>query len=59
MAGLNSKDFSLELPAIGEFSTGEVMGHSADRLCTAFGVAREDQVNSFHILFIYLLIWLV
>eukprot|EP01134_Creolimax_fragrantissima_P008475 CFRG8475T1 len=47
MMGLLSKikgsDLSLELPAVAEFSTGEVMGHSADRLCTAFGISRQAQ----------------
>lgn len=32
-----------ELPAVAEFSTGETMGHSGDRLCTAFGVTRQAQ----------------
>ncbi|XP_060557415.1 trifunctional enzyme subunit beta, mitochondrial-like [Ruditapes philippinarum] len=32
-----------ELPAVAEFSSGETMGHSADRLCTAFGVSRQAQ----------------
>jgi len=32
-----------ETPAVAEFSTGETMGHSADRLCAAFGVSREEQ----------------
>jgi len=32
-----------ELPAVAEFSTNEVMGHSADRLCTAFNVSRTEQ----------------
>jgi len=32
-----------ELPAVAEFSTGETMGHSADRLCSAFGITREAQ----------------
>ena len=32
-----------ELPAIWEFSTGELMGHSADRLAAAWGVSRNDQ----------------
>merc|ERR1719210_1357828 len=32
-----------ETPAVAEFSTGETMGHSADRLCAAFGVTREEQ----------------
>ncbi|XP_064624553.1 trifunctional enzyme subunit beta, mitochondrial-like isoform X2 [Lineus longissimus] len=32
-----------ELPGIAEFSTNEVMGHSADRLAAAFGVSRKEQ----------------
>lgn len=32
-----------EAPAIAEFSTGEVMGCSSDRLAAAFGVSRADQ----------------
>ncbi|CAG5106668.1 Oidioi.mRNA.OKI2018_I69.chr1.g2946.t1.cds [Oikopleura dioica] len=32
-----------EPPAISEFSTGEIMGHSADRLASAWGVSRADQ----------------
>ena len=31
------------MPAIAEFSTGEVMGHSADRLAASFGVTRLEQ----------------
>ena len=31
------------MPAIAEFSTGEVMGHSADRLAASFGVSRQSQ----------------
>jgi acetyl-CoA acyltransferase len=34
-----------EPPAISEFSTGEIMGHSADRLASAWGVSRADQGN--------------
>ena len=33
-------------PAIAEFSTGEIMGHSADRLASAWGVSRLDQGRS-------------
>ena len=36
-----------ELPAIWEFSTGEIMGHSADRLAAAWGVSRNDQGETF------------
>lgn len=32
-----------ELPAVAEFSSGETMGHSADRLSAAFKVTREEQ----------------
>lgn len=41
--GLGIKDFLPELPAIAEFSTGEVMGESADRMAARFGVSRNDQ----------------
>jgi acetyl-CoA acyltransferase len=41
--GLGFKDFLPELPAIAEFSTGEVMGESADRMAARFGISREDQ----------------
>lgn len=32
-----------ELPAVAEFSSGETMGHSADRLASAFQVSRLEQ----------------
>nr|QBH73792.1 trifunctional enzyme beta subunit [Isotomurus palustris] len=32
-----------ELPGIAEFSTGEIMGHSADRLAASFNVSRAEQ----------------
>ena len=35
--------FSLQLPAVAEFSSGETMGHSADRLAAAFGISRKEQ----------------
>ena len=41
--GLGIKDFLPELPAIAEFSTGETMGKSADRMAARFGVSRTDQ----------------
>jgi acetyl-CoA acyltransferase len=40
---LGIKDFLPELPAIAEFSTGETMGQSADRMAARFGVSRNDQ----------------
>jgi len=47
MAGLLGQlrpgHFSPELPAIAEFSTNEVMGHSADRLAATFNVSRQEQ----------------
>ncbi|VDO71773.1 unnamed protein product [Haemonchus placei] len=35
--------FAPELPAVAEFSTGETMGHSGDRLAAAFNVSRKEQ----------------
>eukprot|EP01097_Dermamoeba_algensis_P002207 TRINITY_DN1879_c0_g1_i2.p1 TRINITY_DN1879_c0_g1~~TRINITY_DN1879_c0_g1_i2.p1 ORF type:complete len:471 (-),score=121.76 TRINITY_DN1879_c0_g1_i2:102-1313(-) len=43
LKGLSLKDLAPELPAIAEFSTGEVMGRSADRLAAAWGVSRKEQ----------------
>lgn len=40
---LRPKHLSPELPAIAEFSTGETMGKSGDRLAAAFGVTRQEQ----------------
>lgn len=40
---LTPKNLTPELPSIAEFSTGEVMGQSADRLAAAFGITREEQ----------------
>jgi len=45
LKGLQFSHLAPELPAIAEFSTGEVMGSSADRLAAAWGVSREDQDN--------------
>jgi acetyl-CoA acyltransferase len=41
--GLSMKDISLETPAIANYTTGEVMGVSSDRLSAKFGVSRKDQ----------------
>uniref|UniRef100_A0A8R1Y1X7 acetyl-CoA C-acyltransferase n=1 Tax=Onchocerca volvulus TaxID=6282 RepID=A0A8R1Y1X7_ONCVO len=35
--------FFPELPAVAEYTTGETMGHSGDRLAAAFGVSRREQ----------------
>ncbi|KAL7478543.1 hypothetical protein ACHAW6_004307 [Cyclotella cf. meneghiniana] len=43
LKGLKMKDISLETPAIANYTTGEVMGVSSDRLSAKFGVSRRDQ----------------
>lgn len=43
MKGLKMKDISLETPAIANYTTGEVMGVSSDRLSAKFGISRKDQ----------------
>lgn len=40
---LRPKHFSLDLPAVAEFTSGETMGHSADRLTQSFQISRKDQ----------------
>merc|ERR1719263_720005 len=42
LSGLKMKDLAPEAPAIANFTTGEVMGHSSDRLADRFGVSRRD-----------------
>ena len=41
--GLKLKDLALETPAIANYTTGEVMGVSSDKLSAKFGVSRHDQ----------------
>lgn len=41
--GLKLRDLRPRAPAIAEFSTGETMGRSADRMASAFGISRADQ----------------
>ncbi len=43
LKGLGPSDLLPETPAIEEYSTGEVMGESADKLAALFGVSREAQ----------------
>jgi len=43
LKGLQMKDLAPEAPSIANYTTGEVMGHSADRLACRFGVSRNDQ----------------
>jgi len=40
--GLKVKDLGIETPAIANFTTGEVMGVSSDRLSAKFGISREE-----------------
>lgn len=40
---LKMKDLALETPAIANYTTGEVMGVSSDKLSAKFGVSREAQ----------------
>eukprot|EP00013_Stygamoeba_regulata_P025048 CAMPEP_0177662752 /NCGR_PEP_ID=MMETSP0447-20121125/19492_1 /TAXON_ID=0 /ORGANISM="Stygamoeba regulata, Strain BSH-02190019" /LENGTH=457 /DNA_ID=CAMNT_0019168407 /DNA_START=140 /DNA_END=1514 /DNA_ORIENTATION=+ len=42
LKGFGLHSLAPELPAIAEFSTGETMGHSADRLAARFGVTRLE-----------------
>ncbi|XP_066904723.1 trifunctional enzyme subunit beta, mitochondrial [Halyomorpha halys] len=43
LASIRPDYFVPELPAVSEFSSGETMGHSADRLAASFKVSREEQ----------------
>ncbi|XP_035451695.1 trifunctional enzyme subunit beta, mitochondrial [Spodoptera frugiperda] len=43
IASIRPDFFAPELPAVAEFSSGETMGHSADRLAAAFGASRQEQ----------------
>ena len=43
LKGLSPGDLVPEAPSISEYSTGEVMGESADKLAAMFGVSREAQ----------------
>lgn len=42
LKGLKLKDLAPEAPSISNFITGEVMGHSSDRLADKFGVTRQE-----------------
>jgi len=41
--GLRPSDLLPEIPAISEFSTGETMGQSCDRMAAHFGISRREQ----------------
>ncbi|KAK9892260.1 hypothetical protein WA026_019061 [Henosepilachna vigintioctopunctata] len=43
LAQIRPADFLPELPAVSEFSSRETMGHSADRLASAFQASRQEQ----------------
>ncbi|XP_039296165.1 trifunctional enzyme subunit beta, mitochondrial-like [Nilaparvata lugens] len=43
VSGIRPNHLAPELPSIAEFSSGETMGKSADRLAAAFKVTREEQ----------------
>ena len=43
LKGLKLKDVALETPAIANYTTGEVMGVSSDRLSAKFGISRQEQ----------------
>ena len=43
LAGIRPGHFLPDLPAVAEFSSGETMGHSGDRLTAAFGISRKEQ----------------
>ncbi|XP_015114006.1 trifunctional enzyme subunit beta, mitochondrial [Diachasma alloeum] len=43
LASIRPKHFVPDLPAVAEFSSGETMGHSGDRLASAFGISRAEQ----------------
>eukprot|EP00934_Nitzschia_sp_Nitz4_P005438 Nitzschia sp. Nitz4//scaffold69_size99277//4867//6415//NITZ4_004616-RA/size99277-augustus-gene-0.8-mRNA-1//-1//CDS//3329556664//5428//frame0 len=43
LKGLKMKDVGIETPAIANYTTGEVMGVSSDKLSAKFGVSREEQ----------------
>lgn len=43
LKGIKLADLAPEAPAIANYTTGEVMGHSSDRLAGKFGVTRQQQ----------------
>lgn len=43
LSGFSPGDLIPEIPAIAEYSTGETMGESADKLAATFNVSREEQ----------------
>ncbi|XP_015598581.1 trifunctional enzyme subunit beta, mitochondrial [Cephus cinctus] len=43
LASIRPGHFIPDLPSVAEFSSGETMGHSSDRLAAAFSVSRSEQ----------------
>ena len=43
MSTIRPSHFIPDLPSVAEFSSGETMGHSADRLAASFGTSRKEQ----------------
>lgn len=43
LSKVRGKHLSLDLPAVAEFTSGETMGHSADRLTQSFKIGRQEQ----------------
>ncbi|XP_076238994.1 mitochondrial trifunctional protein beta subunit [Calliopsis andreniformis] len=43
LTSIRPAHFVPDLPAVAEFSSGETMGHSGDRLAAAFGISRKEQ----------------
>ncbi len=43
LRGLRPNDILPEVPQVSEFSTGETMGQSCDKMAAKFGVSREEQ----------------
>lgn len=43
LQGLSPSDLLPRAPAVAEYSTGELMGESADKMAAKFGVSREEQ----------------
>lgn len=43
LSKIRGKHLSLDLPAVAEFTSGESMGHSADRLTQSFKIGRKEQ----------------
>mmetsp|Transcript_11045 Transcript_11045/g.31718 ORF Transcript_11045/g.31718 Transcript_11045/m.31718 type:complete len:486 (-) Transcript_11045:178-1635(-) len=43
LRGLKAKHIGLETPAIANYTTGEVMGVSSDKLSAKFGISRQEQ----------------